>query len=192
MELEREELPTKVDEANQTIGALKFENNFLVERTKKLEAKLFQVWVQLERTSSAKLDENLNLHKSAFDRTNLGHELSNSSPNIAYSSKIVFVSPTNDNDAENNEAKIEIASENLDKGKSFLGVPPKVLKKETRHPRNKKDNNKKSQQKKSHFCHHYGVLGHSSKLLEVVSHSIKQQCVIIWWSRSDFTIFRSS
>ena len=43
VELEREELPTKVDEANQTIGALKFENNFLVERTKKLEAKLFQV-----------------------------------------------------------------------------------------------------------------------------------------------------
>ena len=43
MELERKELSTKVDEANQTIGALRFENNFLAERTKKLEAKLFQV-----------------------------------------------------------------------------------------------------------------------------------------------------
>ena len=43
VELEQEELSTGVDEANQTIGALKFENNFLVERTKKLEAKLFQV-----------------------------------------------------------------------------------------------------------------------------------------------------
>ena len=31
VELEREELSTKVDEANQTIGALRFENNFLVE-----------------------------------------------------------------------------------------------------------------------------------------------------------------
>ena len=38
VELEREELSTKVDEANQTIGALKFENNFLAERTKKLKA----------------------------------------------------------------------------------------------------------------------------------------------------------
>ena len=52
MELEREELSTKVDEANQTIGALRFENNFLSERTKKLEAKLFQVQAQLERTSN--------------------------------------------------------------------------------------------------------------------------------------------
>ena len=43
MELERKELSTKVDEANQTIGALRFENNFLAERTKKLEAKLLQV-----------------------------------------------------------------------------------------------------------------------------------------------------
>ena len=43
VELEREELSTKVDEANQVIGVLRFENNFLAKRTKKLEAKLFQV-----------------------------------------------------------------------------------------------------------------------------------------------------
>ena len=30
VELDREELSTKFDEANQTIGALRFENNFLV------------------------------------------------------------------------------------------------------------------------------------------------------------------
>ena len=43
VELEREELSTRVDEANQTIGTLRFENNFLAERTKKLEVELFQV-----------------------------------------------------------------------------------------------------------------------------------------------------
>ena len=59
VELDREELSTKVDEANQTIGALRFEKNFLAKRTKKLEAKLFQVRAQLERISSAKLDEKL-------------------------------------------------------------------------------------------------------------------------------------
>ena len=63
MELEREEISTKFEEANQTIGALRFENNFLVEKTKKLEAKLFQVIAQLERTLSAKLDEMLSLQK---------------------------------------------------------------------------------------------------------------------------------
>ena len=38
VELEWEELSTKVDVANQTIGALRFENNFLAEKTNKLKA----------------------------------------------------------------------------------------------------------------------------------------------------------
>ena len=67
VELEWEELSTKFDEANQTIGALRFENNFLAEKTEKLKAELFQVRAQLERTSSAKLDEMLSLQKSASD-----------------------------------------------------------------------------------------------------------------------------
>ena len=89
----------------------------------------------------------------------MGYELF--SPNIASSNKIVFVSPTNDNHAKNNEVKTEIASENLDNGKSIIGAPPKVEKKKTRNPRNKKDNKKKSQQNKPHFYHHCGALGHT-------------------------------
>ena len=61
LELEWEEISTKFDKANQTIGALRFENNFLAEKTKKLKAELFQVKAQLESTSSAKLDEMLSL-----------------------------------------------------------------------------------------------------------------------------------
>ena len=61
VELEGEELSTKFDEANQTTGALRFENNFLAKKTKKLEVELFQVKAQLERTSSAKLNEMLSL-----------------------------------------------------------------------------------------------------------------------------------
>ena len=80
-----------------------------------------------------------------------------SSPNIALSSTTVFVSPVDNVNYENNESKTEIASENLDKSKSILGVPPKVEIKETRNPRTKEANNKKSQQKKPHFCHHCGV-----------------------------------
>ena len=40
VEFKQEEFSTKVDEANQTIRALRFKNNFLVEKTKKLKAKL--------------------------------------------------------------------------------------------------------------------------------------------------------
>ena len=43
MELNHEELFTTLDEVNQTIGVLRYENNFLAEKTKKLEAELFQV-----------------------------------------------------------------------------------------------------------------------------------------------------
>ena len=46
---------------------LRFENNFLAKKTKNLEVELFQVRAQLERTSIAKLDEMLNLQKSASD-----------------------------------------------------------------------------------------------------------------------------
>ena len=41
VKLDCEEFFTKFDEANQTIGELRFKNNFLVEKTKKLEAELF-------------------------------------------------------------------------------------------------------------------------------------------------------
>ena len=43
VELDHEEFSTKFDEANQTIGALMFENNFLAKKTKMLKAELFQV-----------------------------------------------------------------------------------------------------------------------------------------------------
>ena len=158
MELEREEISTKFDEANQTIGALRFENNFLAEKTKKLEAELFQVKAQLERTSSAKLDEMLNIQKSASDRTSLRYDISFSS--IASASTIVFVPPTNNVKIENNDVKTELASENLDKGKSILGAPPKLDKKEVKNPRDKKANSQKRKQKKQHLYHHCGAAGH--------------------------------
>ena len=41
LKLDRKEFSTKFDEANQTIGALRFENNFLAEKTKKFEVELF-------------------------------------------------------------------------------------------------------------------------------------------------------
>ena len=127
VELDREELSTKVDEANQTIGALWFKNNFLAERTKKLKEKLFQVRAQLERTSSAKHDEMLSFQKDATDKASLGYDFS--SPNIASSSTTMFFSPADNVNSENNEFKTEIASENLDKGKSILGAPLKVERK---------------------------------------------------------------
>ena len=141
VELDREELSTKFDKANQTIGALRFENKFLAEKTKKLEVELFQVKAQLEETSSAKLDEMLSLQKSASDQPNLGYGFSSS--NIVSTSTTVFVPPSNNIEIENNDVKTDIASENLDKGKSILRAPLKQDKKETINPRAKKANSQK-------------------------------------------------
>ena len=159
VELDREELSTKFDEANQTIRALWFENNFLAEKTKKLEAELFQVRTQLERTSSTKLDEMLSIQKSASDRTSLGYSLSFS--NTASTSTTVFVPPTSNTDIENTDVKISLVSENLDKGKSILRAPPKFEKKNAKNPKAKKAPSQKPKQKKQHLCHHYGVVGHT-------------------------------
>ena len=159
VQLKREELSTNFDEANQTIGTLRFENNFLAEKTKKLEVELFQVRAQLERISSAKLDEMLNIQKSASDQTGLGYDLS--SFNIASISTTIFVPHSNNVEIENNIVKNELASENIDNGKSILGAPPKQDKKEDKNPRGKKANSQKLKQKKQHLCHHYGAASHT-------------------------------
>ena len=118
----------------------------MAEKNKKLEAELIQVRTQLERTSSAKLDEMLSFQKSASDRTDLGYDFS--SPSIVSTSSIVFVPPANNIEIENNVVKNELASENIDKGKSILGAPPKLDKKEIKNPRAKKGNSQKPKQKK--------------------------------------------
>ena len=115
VELEREEISSKFDEANQTIRALRFQNNFLAEKTKKLEAKLFQVRAQLKRTLSAKLDEMLSLQKFASNRIGLGYDFSSIS--IASTSTTVFVPSINNVEYENNDVQNVLVSENIDKGK---------------------------------------------------------------------------
>ena len=84
----------------------------------------------------------LSLQKFAFIRTGLGYD--SSSPNIASFSTTVFVSPANNVEYEKNDVKTVLASENIDKGKSILGVPPKLDKKETKNPWTMKGNNQKS------------------------------------------------
>ena len=101
----------------------------------------------------------LSIQKSASDQTGLGYSFSFST--TASSSTTVFVPPANNVKIENNEIETELTSENLDKSKSILGASPKQDKKEAKNPRAKKGNSQKPKQKKQHFCHHYGVAGHT-------------------------------
>ena len=106
-----------------------------------------------------KLDKMLSIQKFASDRIELGYDFS--SHGIAFTSSIVFVPPANNVEIENNNVKTNLASENIDKGKSILGAPLKQDKKEVKNPRIKKANSQKPKQKKQHLCHHRGVAGHT-------------------------------
>ena len=70
----------------------------------------------------------LSFQKSAFGWTSLRYGLSFS--NIVSTSTAVFVPSANNVEIENNDVKTDLASENLNKGKSILGVPFKQDKKE--------------------------------------------------------------
>ena len=101
----------------------------------------------------------LSLQKSTSDQTGLGYDFS--SPSIASTSTTVFVSFTNNVESEDNDVKNVLVSENIDKGKSILGAPPKQDKKETKNPRVKKGNTQKPKQKMQNLCHHCGAAGHT-------------------------------
>ena len=91
----------------------------------------------------------LSLRNSTFDRTSLGYDFS--SPSIASIRNTVFVPTTNNIETENNNIKSELASENIDKGKSILGVPPKLDKKEIKNPRLRREILKSLNRKSSIF-----------------------------------------
>ena len=115
VEIKTENLSTKVDKGNQTIGTLRFENNFLVEKTKMLNTEIFQVRAQLERTSNAKIDEMLSIQKSSSDKTRLEYvasfstwSSSNSACHYIYIYIYILVPPYDDTKIENNDSIMEL------------------------------------------------------------------------------------
>ena len=89
----------------------------------------------------------------------MGYDFSSFS--ITFASTTNFVPPANNVKIENNDVKTKLASENLDKGKSILGAPPKLERKETKNSRAKKANSQKPKQKKQHLYHHCGIASHT-------------------------------
>ena len=101
----------------------------------------------------------LSNQKYASNWTSLGNGISSS--NIATTSTTIFVPLARNVEIENTDVKISLASKNLDKGKSILGAPPKLDKKDAKNPKAKKANSQKPKQKKQHLCHNCGAAGHT-------------------------------
>ena len=65
----------------------------------------------------------LSLQKFTSDWIGLRYDFS--SPSIASASNTVFVPLSNNIESKNNDVQNVLASENINKGKSILGAPPK-------------------------------------------------------------------
>ena len=94
VKIEKVDLLVKPDETTRLVETLVVENTLLEEKVKNLEVEISQVRTQIERMSSAKLDEVLSAQNPSFDKAGLGY-VDSSSPSFstAYGSKTVFVPP---------------------------------------------------------------------------------------------------
>ena len=92
VKIEKTDLLVKLDETIRLVETLVVENTSLEKKVKNLKEELSQARTQIERMSSAKLDEVLSAQKPSCDKTGLGYVVS-SSPTFstASRSKIVFV-----------------------------------------------------------------------------------------------------
>ena len=85
---EKADLLVKLDETIRLVETLVMENTSLEEKVKNLEVELSQVRTQIDRMSSAKIDEVL----SSSDKTSLGYAVSSGpSSSTASGSKTIFV-----------------------------------------------------------------------------------------------------
>ena len=89
---EKADLLVKLDETTRLVEILVMENTLLEEKVKNREVELSQARTQIERMSSAKVDEVLSAQKPNFDKTGLGYAVSSDpSSSTASRSRTVFV-----------------------------------------------------------------------------------------------------
>ena len=89
---EKADLLVKLYETSRLVETLIVENTSLEEKVKNLEVELSQARTQIERMSSAKLDEVLSAQKPSSDMTGLGYDVSSGpSSSTASGSRTVFV-----------------------------------------------------------------------------------------------------
>ena len=78
VKIEKVYLLVKLDETTRLVETLVVENISLEEKVKNLEVELSQARTQIERMSSAKLDEVLSAQKPSSDKSGLGYAISSS------------------------------------------------------------------------------------------------------------------
>ena len=92
VKIEKADLLVKLDETTRLVETFVVENTSLEEKVKNLEVEISQDRTQIERMSSAKLDEVLSAQKPSSHKTGLGYAISSSlSSSTTSGSRTVFV-----------------------------------------------------------------------------------------------------
>ena len=92
IKIEKIDLLVKLDETTRLVETFVVENTSLEEKVKNLKVELSKARTQIERMSSAKLDEVLSAQKPSSDKTSLGYVVSSApSSSTAFGLKTVFV-----------------------------------------------------------------------------------------------------
>ena len=71
LEQEKKNSLVKLFDSNELIAFIKIENMSLIEKVKSLDSELYVAREQLDRSSTSKLDNKLNVQKSSFDKIGL-------------------------------------------------------------------------------------------------------------------------
>ena len=112
---EKADLLVKLDETTRLVKTLVVENTSLEENVKNLEVELSRARTQIERISSAKLDEVLSAQKPSSNKTGLGYAISSGpSSSTASGLKTVFVPQSKKSD-KGMKSKTDLAN-----SKSFV------------------------------------------------------------------------
>ena len=115
VKIEKTDLLVKLDKTTKLVKTLVVDNTSLEEKVKNFEVELSQARTQIERMSSAKLDEILNAQKPSSDKTGLGYVISSDpSSSTTYASKTTFV-PQSEKGDKGMKSKIDMAN-----SKSFV------------------------------------------------------------------------
>ena len=105
----------KLNETTRLVETLVVENTSLEKKVKNLEVELSQAITQIERMSSAKLDEVLSAKKPSSDKTSLGYVVSfGPFSSTAFGSRTIFV-PQSEKGDKGMKSKTDLAN-----SKSFI------------------------------------------------------------------------
>ena len=146
-------------EANCEIEKLNGELSEAFTKVKFLELKVVQANVKMERVSSKKLDDVLSFQKYFSDRTRLGYTRESSS-DVKISKEVKFVKAKEPVVAVSTPEKVKDEKKKNVFDQPVLNKPhnQSVVKTEARgksFPRSQKG------PRTNHFCHHYGLQGHT-------------------------------